>query len=215
METPPTIDIGDEITRVLKGAPHGVGLTAVHISQYIAAPKWVISTQLKPSVNKWLYDNENKVCAMIKGKAPPHWILLPCTTKEGEEVVVSSERSRYGAPRKPVVLVDLGNVHDVCSNVQTHYGSTVTLRVFADKRYPGHIPPDCTALASTTMRHAAEMLLITALFEELNKPGSVDIFICSNGKMFATFATEIDVSRINSNSTLTIVPGWDELKLLL
>jgi len=208
-------NIGKDITRVLKGASPEVGLTAAYIAQYITAPTWMVSKQLKPSINEWLYNNENTLCSMVKGKTPPHWVLITSETKDGDKTSGDSEGSQRRVARSPVVLVDIGNVHDVCSNVQSLYGSTVVLRAFTDKRFPGHIPIDYTIIANTTMRHAAEMLLITALFEELNKPGSVDIFICSKGKMFSTFAAEVDVSRINPKSTLSIVSGWDELKLLL
>ena len=159
----------------------------------------------KHVVNTVLYKNEHKMFERIEGTSPPRWELF------AHKLFKKDKEGEGEGGRRTVIFVDLGNVHDVCENVN-RWHKRAELRPFAEMHYRGSCPIN-TLYCTHTHPHGTQTKMLMAIVREIDQSGPMDIFICSKHKLFHSLQEEYSEAR--KDVTIELVHGWDELKLHL
>lgn len=180
----------------------------------------------KAEVNKWLYDHKFKQISpnfqlQCEDGTPPLW-WLTIQRHSDERKITTSPTTKTTST---LVLIDLGNVHDVAKAILPYAEKEdVYVMCFADKTYNGYPSVDPPRdlhfhRAETTNKNAADFLLIFHLISYLNSvPDSmqVEIYICSKDSGVAAVHEILSLETMREKiKNLKIVPNWDELRIYI
>jgi hypothetical protein len=199
---------------------HTKGCTAKFLGQQLHEPK--------TAINKSLYNvlSKQKHATLISGSVPPTWVCCPQADKCKQvcERLPTNDHNDHNDHKEgkevdvkviTVILIDLGNVHDVLQHIE-NYADTFLIYAFADYAFSGygvtprHSHPNIHVFQSTVRnKNSADIQLVWEVAKLLftHPKQQYRFFVVTKDNGFLSLEENV---RQHGHS-LSFVKNWKEL----